>query len=163
MTEKQTALSSLEIERKFLVAETPDGLEGYPHEAIRQGYLALEPGGAEVRIRQKGDRFFQTVKRGAGLQRTEVEVLLATAQFEALWPLTEGRRVEKIRYRIAYQNHVIELDIYSGVLSGLMTAEVEFASVEASAIFEPPPWFGRDVTEDNRYKNKSLAVDGLVL
>ena len=161
MTKKQTAASSLEIERKFLVAETPDGLDRYPHEAIRQGYLALEPDGTEVRIRQKGDRFFQTIKRGAGLQRTEVEVQLTPSQFEALWPLTEGRRVEKTRYDIVYQNRVIELDIYSGVLAGLLTAEVEFPSVEASAAFEPPPWFDRDITEDKRYKNKNLSVSGM--
>lgn len=159
MTEKQTP-SSLEIERKFLVAEVPDDLGGYPHEPIRQGYLALDADGTEVRIRQKGDRFFQTIKRGAGLQRTEVELLLTAPQFEALWPLTEGRRVEKVRYNIAYQSHLIELDVYSGVLAGLLTAEVEFSSVEASAAFTPPPWFDREVTEDKRYKNKDLAVKG---
>lgn len=43
-----------------------------------------------------------------------------------------------------------------------MTAEVEFAGrqeeagVKASS-FEPPEWFGRDVTKDRRYKNQNLA------
>ena len=161
MTEKQTAPPSLEIELKFLVFEAPPGLGRYPHAAIRQGYLALDPDGTEVRIRQKGERFFQTIKRGAGLQRIEVEILLTRAQFEALWPMTEGRRVEKIRYDIAYEGHVIELDVYDGALSGLLTAEVEFPSLEASAAFHPPPWLNQDVTEDKRYKNKRLAVNGM--
>ncbi len=160
MTEKQTAPSSLEIERKFLVAEAPSGLGRYPRAAIRQGYLALDPDGTEVRIRQKGERFFQTIKRGAGLQRIEVEVLLTRVQFEALWPMTEGRRVDKVRYDIAYQDRVIELDVYGGTLSGLLTAEVEFPSLEASTAFHPPPWLNREITEDKRYKNKSLAVNG---
>ncbi len=160
MTEKQTAPSFLEIERKFLVAEAPPGLGRYPHAAIRQGYLALDPDGTEVRIRQKGERFFQTIKRGAGLQRIEVEVLLTRAQFETLWPMTEGRRVEKVRYDIAYQDRVIELDVYGGALAGLLTAEVEFPSLEASTDFHPPPWLNQEITEDKRYKNKSLAVNG---
>ena len=161
MTANNTAFSSTEIERKFLVTETPPGLDRYPHEAIRQGYLALDPDGTEVRIRQKGDRFFQTIKRGGGLQRTEVEALLTRAQFEAFWPMTEGRRVEKVRYEIAYQDRVIELDVYGGALSGLLTAEVEFPSIEASAAFQPPPWLNHEITEDKRYKNRNLAVNGI--
>ncbi len=160
MTEKKTEPTSFEIERKFLVGAVPPGLDRYPHEAIRQGYLALDPDGTEVRIRQKGDRFFQTIKRGAGLQRIEAEILLTRAQFETLWPLTKGRRVEKIRYDIAYEDYVIELDVYSGTLAGLLTAEVEFPSQEASAVFPTPPWLGREITEDKRYKNKNLAVQG---
>ena len=88
-------------------------------------------------------------------------MLLTRAQFEALWPMTEGRRVEKIRYDITHEDHVIELDVYSGALSGLLTAEVEFPSLEASAAFHPPPWLGQEITEDKRYKNKNLALDGL--
>ena len=41
-----------------------------------------------------------------------------------------------------------------------MVAEVEFASKAASRAFDPPPWLGEDVTEDGRYKNRNLAVDG---
>ena len=112
-------------------------------------------------------RFWETrfsqikpLKRGGGLQRLEVEIQLTRAQFEALWPLTEGRRVEKTRYDIAFQGHVIELDVYDGALTGLLTAEVEFASLEASTAFQPPSWLDREITEDKRYKNKNLAVHG---
>jgi len=38
---------------------------------------------------------------------------------------------------------------------------VEFDSAAAAAAFSPPAWLGRDVTDDSRYKNKRLAVDGL--
>jgi len=161
MAANEVSTSSIEIERKFLVAEAPPHLERYPHEAIRQGYLAAAADGMEVRVRQKGARFFQTVKRGGGIQRDEVEVALTPAQFEALWPMTEGKRVEKVRYVIAYQGHVVELDVYSGALAGLLTAEVEFASLEAAAAFEPPAWMSHDITEDKRYKNKNLAVSGV--
>ena len=56
---------------------------------------------------------------------------------------------------------MIELDVYDGALTGLLTAEVEFASLEASVAFRPPPWLNREITEDKRYKNKNLAVKGM--
>jgi len=83
-------------------------------------------------------------------------------RFAALWPLTDGRRIEKRRYRIpAGDGLTLELDVYHGRLEGLLTAEVEFGSVDDAAAFVPPDWLGRDVTDDPRYKNKRLATDGL--
>ncbi len=161
MSEDETARSAWEIERKFLVVEAPPGLDRYPYEAIRQGYLALTEDGTEVRLRHKGPRFFQTIKRGEGLQRAELEIALTGEQFETLWPLTEGKRVVKVRYAIAYEGRTIELDVYRGALAGLITAEVEFPSLEASAAFQPPSWLGAEITEDARYKNKNLAVFGV--
>jgi len=38
--------------------------------------------------------------------------------------------------------------------------EVEFDSDDAADDFEPPDWFGDEVTEDNRYTNSSLARFG---
>jgi CYTH domain-containing protein len=54
----------------------------------------------------------------------------------------------------------IELDVFRGGLSGLCVAEVEFPSEEEAAAFSPPDWFGREVTDDERFKNKSLARHG---
>jgi adenylate cyclase len=151
----------MEIERKFLVRSAPDGLDERPAQRIDQGYLAIGDDGEEVRLRRIGDALLLTVKRGTGEVRTEEEIELERAQFERLWPLTEGRRIEKTRYRIPHGDLVIELDVYEGRLEGLMTAEVEFPAEGASADFEPPGWLGDDVTEDARYRNEQLARNGL--
>jgi CYTH domain-containing protein len=37
---------------------------------------------------------------------------------------------------------------------------VEFDSEEDLARFEPPPWFGPEVTDDLRYTNAHLAAYG---
>ncbi len=150
-----------EIERKFLVDGLPPSAVDCPHDELAQGYLAVGGDGTEVRLRRRGATFWQTVKRGAGLMRTEVEIELDRSQFEALWPLTVGRRLEKTRYRIAYGEATLELDVYRGPLSGLYTVEVEFDSVQASAAFSPPEWFGAEITEDTRYSNRNLAEFGL--
>ncbi len=148
-----------EIERKFCVRKMPD-LTACKGVEISQGYLSVGENGTEIRLRRKGEKFYQTVKQGKGVQRTEVEVELSRAQFDNLWPLTEGRRVEKMRYEIVEGIWTIELDVYRGHLKGLVVTEVEFETVEESSCFVPPPWFGRDVTDDDRYKNATLAYKG---
>jgi adenylate cyclase len=146
----------MEIERKWLVEAPSDESLNAPSERIDQGYLAIEPDGNETRVRRKEDHYFLTVKSAGGLAREEYEIELNFEQFAALWPATEGRRVEKTRY-VA---DGIELDLYAGALAGLIIAEVEFTSEEEAVAYVPPSWFGPEVTADRRYKNHSLAVDG---
>jgi CYTH domain-containing protein len=149
-----------EVERKFLVDALPDrGLSAFPA-LIEQGYVAAGSNGTEVRLRRKGERFYQTIKKGQGLSRVQTEVALSRDQFDALWPHTEGRRVVKQRHEIPYGRHVIELDVFQGLLEGLIIAEVEFASVEEAGAFDPPEWFGEEVTDDARYQNRNLALHG---
>ncbi len=153
--------ASKEIERKFLVKKLPDKLEQYPSEDIVQGYLAITEDGTEVRLRQKGKKYFQTVKSGSGKTRFESEIEITEIQFNSLWEATQNKRVEKTRYNIAHENGVIELDVYHGDLDGLLSAEMEFASEEASDKFSPPEWLADEVTEDKRYKNQNLALHGI--
>ena len=151
----------IEIERKFLVAERPSDLEGWPSTAIEQGYLTVDQEGPEVRVRRRGGQAYLTVKSGGGRVRVEEEIEIEPDRFERLWPLTEGLRIEKTRYEIqADGGLVIELDVYAGDLEGLVVAEVEFDSEEAADAFAAPDWLGPDVTEDARYKNQRLARDG---
>jgi CYTH domain-containing protein len=136
-------------------------LDQYQHDDIRQGYVSIAEDGAEVRIRQKGDKYFQTKKSGTGKVRTEEEKEITQDEFESLWPTTEGRTVEKTRYKIPIEGGMIELDIYKGDrLNGLVTAEIEFKSQEDSEKFVPPDWLSNEVTTDQRYKNQSLALHG---
>ena len=148
-----------EIERKFLVSSMPE--DPGRGTAIVQGYLPLASNDTELRVRRKGDATVLTVKRGSGLDRGEDEVAISTDAFDALWPLTEGRRIEKTRYEIAHAGATIEMDEFGGELEGLLLAEIEFDSTDASERFEPPGWLGREVTGDANYGNRSLAEKGL--
>lgn len=151
----------VEIERKFLVAALPV-LQDLQAFQVRQGYLTLAADFTEVRLRQKADAYFMTVKSGSGLQRTEYEIPIDQSQFEALWPATAGRRVEKTRYigHIADQQS-FELDVFSGHLDSLVMVEVEFETLAAALSFNPPEWFGAELTDDENYRNKALASNGL--
>jgi adenylate cyclase len=152
----------VEIERKFLVETSPPDLDGHPSSTLEQGYLAIHSDGTEARIRRSDGAAVLTVKSGGGLVRVEEELAIDDAVFERLWPLTEGRRLEKVRHLVPTDppGHVIELDVYGGALAGLVVAEIEFASEADAEAFVPPAWLGRDVTGDARFKNQRLAVDG---
>jgi len=149
----------VEIERKFLPARLPDGVtEGEP---VEQGYLAVAPDGTEVRIRRRAGRSTLTVKSGPAHVRVEEEIEIDDRRFEALWVLTEGRRIAKSRFLVPLGGGLTaEVDVYAEALDGLLTAEVEFPSASASEAFAPPDWLGPEVTGDARYANQSLALHG---
>jgi len=156
---QQTQEAPVETERKFLVQELPEDLKAFPRDKIRQGYLASEDG-TEVRVRAVGKKYYLTVKAGGGVSRDEVELRLRPKDFAALWPLTRGKRVWKRRYHIPHGNRTVEVDVYRHRLKGLITAEVEFPTAEAAEKFKVPEWLGRDITEDHRYANRTLATQG---
>ena len=150
---------AIEIERKFLVRVLPENLKTYGSVVIQQGYLAATERG-EVRLRRCGADCYVTLKSGQGLKRGEEEVGLDEDQFSVLWPLTAGKRVEKIRYIIPLGALVIELDLFHDGLEGSYLAENEFPWVSEAERFTPPDWLGKDVTQDESYKNKNLALYG---
>ncbi len=151
----------VEIERKFLLAADPPLPPGAPGSRLRQGYVAVSPDRGEVRVRDEDGACTLTVKQGAGLARAEHEVPITAELFAELWALTEGRRVEKTRHRVPVGRWVAEVDVFAGDLAGLRVVAIEFANVDDALAFEPPAWFGADVTEDPRYKNQALALSGL--
>lgn len=150
---------TVEIERKYLLAALPDEVHGHPSAELWQGYV---PGRRLVervrRVRDSdGERFYRTVKGGRGVHRLEVEEETSREIFDALWALTEGRRVHKRRWFVAGTAHTWEVDAFDDL--GLFLAEVELAS-EQEAV-ELPDWLAplvvREVTLEPEYGNLALA------
>ena len=112
----------------------------------------------EVRVRDEDGAYAITVKGGNGASRTELQAPIDADSFRRLWRLTQGKRIEKVRYRIPLGESTVELDVYRGKLRGLMTAEVGFDSGRAMRRFQPPDWLGREITGRPEYANSSLAT-----
>lgn len=147
-----------EIEKKFLVRSMPD-LGVATKTLVRQGYLTMPGDSTQLRLRQKGDYYFLTLKGGEGLIRTERECEITQGQFDTFWPETKGRRLQKERWTGPLADgHTFELDVFLGALAPLRLVEVEFETEQLAHAFEPPDWFGADVTYDPRYKNSQLAI-----
>jgi CYTH domain-containing protein len=157
-----------EIERKFLLRDDPAArFADQPGEQLRQGYVAID-GEVEVRVRIGGQGATVTIKGGRGVSRVEVEMPVSADDAEDLWTLAEGRRIHKTRHRVALGTrrgggapHVAEIDVYHGALAGLHMVEVEFADDAEAAAFEPPAWFGPELSGDDRWSNARLARDGV--
>ena len=145
------------VERKFLVGDIPKVLGLNEGKQISQGYLAVEVGGAEVRIRRSSEGGALCVRTGSGKNQVETEVALTNEQLEVLWPLTEGRRMSKVTYEIGIEETPVSLDIYEGQLNWLRIAEAEFKNRALAEAFTPPPWFRREVTDLPAYRHSNLA------
>lgn len=144
-----------EIERKFLVKEMPD-LNSYTYKCLEQGYLSANP---VVRVRKEDDTYYLTYKGKGFLEREEYNLPLNEESYNHLVAKTDGKIIRKKRYLIPYEKYTIELDIFEGELAGLIIAEVEFEAVEEANSFNPPSWFGEDVTGNKNYTNASLALN----
>jgi len=145
----------MEIERKFIVKELPSLVMSCKSAQLEQSYISITP---EIRIRKEDDSFYLTHKGEGTLCREEDEKSITSAEYYNLLDKTVTYPVIKTRYFVPLQGgYCAEVDIYHGSHDGLITVEVEFSSIEESEKFDPPFWFDKEITEDRKYKNKSLA------
>ena len=142
-----------EIERKFLVQWTQ--WRNGTGTKIKQGYLNRDKA-RTVRVRVRADQVFLTVKGlTQGASRAEFEYEIPLTDAEELLKLSDGPIIEKTRYVVVHEGSKWEVDEFEGDNSGLVVAEIELQSQDEQ--FSRPPWLGREVTDDNRYYNSSLA------
>jgi CHAD domain-containing protein/CYTH domain-containing protein len=150
----------LEIERKYLLRELPPVAQEAPFADIEQGWIPGEQLRERLRrtTRDGADRFFRTVKLGAGVSRTELDEETTDDVFAALWPLTRMRRIAKRRYVVPEGALVWEIDAFVG--RELVVAEVELPNADVIPV--PPPWLApyivRDVTDEPGFTNFELAA-----
>ena len=148
----------MEIERKFLVARLPDGLDQFPCVRMEQAYISTDP---VIRIRRAGKRYVLTCKGRGTLSREEFELDMTADAYGRLSAKADGLRIVKDRYKIPLGEYVAELDIFAPPLAPLVFVEVEFPTEADADAFAPPDWFGREVTYDPAYTNAALRQNGL--
>ena len=145
----------MEIERKYLIHQLPEGLNLHPHYKIEQAYLCTEP---VVRIRRQGDDYFLTYKSKGFMVREEYNLPLTKEAYEHLRPKVDGSLISKTRYVLPLEGGLnIELDVFDAPYETLRLAEVEFPDEETANQFVPPSWFGEDVTFSTEYQNSTLS------
>ncbi len=151
---------AIEIERRFRVASSDWERSAEAPSRIRQAYLALTHAAA-IRVRIKNDTTaFVTIKSAvAGIERAEFEYPIPLADAEELMAMRTGRVIEKRRYGVAVDQAQWEIDVFDGELAGLVIAEIELDDKDGH--FDRPAWLGAEITDDGRYSNASLAVNGL--
>ena len=146
----------MEIEKKYLVSHIPDNLDEFHCRHIEQGYLSTNP---VVRVRRDNDEYYLTYKGKGMMVREEYNLPLTREAYEHLIKKADGNIISKKRYELPDNSgHTIELDIFEGVFSGTILAEVEFDSVEEAENYNPPAWFKEDVTMNKMYHNSNMSM-----
>ena len=154
-----------EIERKFLI-EYPDvaALEKLPNcqrIEIIQTYLTA-PEGEESRVRQRGIDghyiYFQTIKKGTGIKRVEIERRLTQDEYLRLLMDSDPncRPIRKTRYCLTHDNQYFEIDVYP-FWQDKAIVEIELNNENAEIRFPELLKVIREVTGEESYKNATLA------
>lgn len=144
----------MEIERKYIIEETPKNLKDFAFKRIKQGYISTSP---VIRIRQLGEDFILTIKGQGLLAREEHELMISESEFYTLSRKVDGLVISKTRYYIPFNEYTIEFDVFHDDYEGLLLAEVEFECLDDANSFTPPEWFGEDVTHLSKYHNSTLS------
>lgn len=145
-----------EIERKFLLKNSSWKELADEGTQYTQGYLVGSKH-ASVRVRIQGKRAFLNIKSATidiTRQEFEYEIPLNEAA-EMLETLCEKPLIDKVRYLIKNENHVWEIDVFSGDNDGLIVAEIELKDKDEN--FTKPDWLGDEVSDDERYYNVCLV------
>ena len=149
----------LEIERKFLMDGFPQGLDILSEVEIEQGYLSHDP---EVRLRKAVDKrteeeeYYITIKGQGDLTRQEIETeISADFYYDVIdmlgfTPVTKDYKTYKLG---PWKLEVSKVD--GGTRHEFFYAEIEFPTEQDAKEFDPPTFFGREITFNEDYKMKN--------
>lgn len=144
-----------EIEYKFLVDSEKWSVINKPEgQLIVQGFI-YNSKECVVRIRIKGDKGFLTIKgETVGITRKEFEYEIPLKDAEEIISSFTKKYIRKVRYEIPQGKHTWEVDVFEGLLEGLILAELEVESEDEQ--FELPEWVTENVSHDPNYYNAVL-------
>ena len=144
----------VEIERKFLVYKErlPVFVRSIP---MLQAYLCVDPQ-RTIRIRIADDQSFLTIKGSIkGISRPEFEYPVPLDEARELLALAVGYPVEKVRNEVYEHGKKWEVDVFDGLNSGLILAEIELESPDEEIVL--PEWVAEEVSADMRFLNSQLC------
>ena len=156
-----------EIERKYLlnrsILEFLDQIST-SHKKITQFYIKATAN-KSVRFRKYGSQYYKCIKYGTGGVREEIEEEVSRNAYKESLKKRIGRSIKKIRYLFTLDSYEYSVDVYKKPFADLYVMEVEFESITAYENFDLPSvlkmYVEKEVTEDEAYKNKNLALFGL--
>jgi adenylate cyclase len=149
---------TLEIERKFLVANDGWKTAVVRSVRIRDGLIANNKGN-KARVRIANDVATIALKsRRHGPVRTEFEYTIPYSDAEEmLRTMCDGNVLDKVRHFVRHEGNNWHIDVYQGLLDGVVVAEIELA--DAGQEFALPDWIGAEVTSDPRYRKINMLAD----
>jgi adenylate cyclase len=150
----------VEIERKFLVANDEWRQSAVSSVSIRDGLIAVYKD-RKVRVRISGDTATFAIKGPRiGIVRPEFEYEIPIADAERmLSTLCQDDTLEKQRFFVEDADATWYVDVYGGLLQGVIIAEIELKQERQELIL--PRWIGKEVTGDPFYKKINMRARAL--
>jgi CHAD domain-containing protein len=156
-----------EIERKYLlnrsILEFLDKTST-THKKITQFYIKATAS-KSLRFRKYGSQYYKCIKYGTGGVREEIEKEASKKVYKKNLKKRIGRNIKKIRYLFKLDSYEYSVDVYKKPLENLYVMEIEFNTLESYENFILPStlktYVEKEVTDDEAYKNKNLALFGL--
>ena len=147
---------SVEIERKFLVRDPSWKHAATSFKDFQQGYFPTGDG-VTVRARIAGDRARLTLKGPVnGISRAEFEYPIPVEDAVAfLSAFCSKPVILKRRWYVPFGGFTWEIDEFAGQNEGLVVAEIELDAPDRE--FPIPPWLGREVSHEPRFRNSRLV------
>ena len=146
---------TVEIERRFLLANESWRKEAAAPRLLVQGYISVEKE-RTVRVRIDGENAWLTLKGYVSdITRSEFEYPVPVAHAREIFATMCPFRMEKRRYEIRAGGFTFEIDEYLGGNAPLIVAEIELPAEDTP--FPRPAWLGREITGDGRYTNAYLS------
>jgi CYTH domain-containing protein len=148
---------ALEIERKFLIANGGWKNSVARRVRIRDGLIANN-NGHKARVRIANDVATIALKsRRRGLVRDEFEYAIPLSDADQmLRTMCDGNVLDKVRHFILHTSNTWHVDVYEGLLDGIVLAEIELTDVDQT--FTLPGWIGAEVTGDPRYRKINMVA-----
>ena len=150
----------VEIERKFLVANDEWRRAAVRSVSIRDGLIAAYKD-RKVRVRISGDIATVAIKGPrVGIVRSEFEYEIPIADAERmLATMCQDDTLEKQRFFVEDAGAMWQVDVYGGILQGVVIAEIELKHERQELIL--PRWLGKEVTGDSFYKKVNMRARAL--
>ena len=152
--------SPVEIERKFLVANNAQRRSAVRCVSVRDGLIAIYKD-RKVRVRLSGDIATIAIKGPRiGIERPEFKYEIPMADAERmLSTICQDDTLEKQRFFVEDAGATWQVDVYGGILQGVVIAEIELKQESQELIL--PRWIGKEVTGDSFYKKINMRARAL--
>ena len=153
----QEKYARIERERRFLLAEFPGNRTVVEERRITDNYID----GTTLRLRKQcssdGRTTFKLTQklpvRGTGSQQGFITTMYLTQdEFHVLAQLPAGK-LTKTRFSVP----PFGIDVFDGLLEGLILAEAEFDSAAEADALAVPPFVAGEVSADDRFTGGQLV------
>lgn len=125
-------MNEIEKELTFLLRTLPSDIDSWEHEFLADTYIPESSDNPQIRLRQRGDKYYITKKYPLNPNdlstMVEETIHLSKQEYSYLCTMVKGKRLAKTRYFKKVNDCTIEIDQYLENLNPLLVLDIEWKS-----------------------------------